>query len=145
MTPSTSGVGGFVAARWQRNSLTELGVRSDSPQTAEVTAISPRCAQKGYPHEDIHLVLRGYDKQALRLLDIQGVLVPVDIAQLRRNAQAARPLLDSAFDHDSMVVSHDPGRKNSLYVASGGLRLKIETSSKCLIPLMTRGAYPTPA
>jgi hypothetical protein len=56
---------------------------------AEVIAISPRCAQKGYPHEDIHLVLRGYNKLAVRLLVIQRVLVPVDIAQLRRDAQPA--------------------------------------------------------
>jgi hypothetical protein len=80
-----------------------------------VIAISPRCAQEGYPHEDIHLVLRGYDKQAVQLLDIQRVWAPVDIAQLRRDAQAARPLFDSAFDHDSIRGVPRP-RKGELTV-----------------------------
>ena len=61
------------------------------------------------------MVLCGYNKQAVRLLDIQGVLVPVDIAQLRRDAQAARPLFDSAFDHDSMRGVPRP-RKEELTV-----------------------------
>lgn len=63
--------------RWWRRFVEQIGGHSSTIIGIGLGLLIALARRKVIPPEDVRLVLRGYNKQAVRLLDTQRVLVPV--------------------------------------------------------------------